>query len=113
MNTDNGADEHVIYQTRFQGRVLDFRGRPVFLRYDCCEFVKCQILLDEGTTSVAFTYCTFEDCNIDAIQADEHRGVVARDNIFKPPIEDRRLNLERRLALALAARDVSRGRRFP
>jgi hypothetical protein len=39
--------------------------------------------------------------------------VVARDNIFKPPIDNRRLNLERRLALALAARDVSRGRRFP
>lgn len=66
MNTDNSAEERVIYQTRFQGRVLDFCGRPAFVRYDCCEFVKCQILLDEATTSVAFTSCTFEDCNIDS-----------------------------------------------
>ncbi len=107
MNTADGAEERVIYQTRFQGRMLDFRGRPAFLRYDCCEFVKCQLLLDAETTNIAFTSCTFEDCNIDAMQSDEQRGVISRDNVFKRPIEDRRIDLEQRLALAFAMKGTA------
>jgi hypothetical protein len=42
------AEERVIYKERFQGSRFDFRGRPVFQRYDCCEFVKAMILVDDA-----------------------------------------------------------------
>jgi hypothetical protein len=42
-------EERVIYAERFQARTLDFRGRFAFVRYDECEFVKCEILIDDHT----------------------------------------------------------------
>jgi hypothetical protein len=104
MKNDEGTEERVNYRERYQGIALDFRGRPIFVRYDCCQFVKCAILIDEKTESLAFTGCEFEDCNIDELRADGQRGLMVRENIFKRPIEERRVDFEKRLTDALAAR---------
>lgn len=104
MNEFEGVEERVFYKERFQGSRLDFRGRTWFQRYDCCEFVKAIILIDDATQSLAFTSCSFEDCNIDELTSDESRSLLARDNLFKLPIEHRRSEFEKRLAEALAAR---------
>ena len=53
---------------------FDFRGKIVFARYDCCEFVKCTLLIDIATQQLAFTTCVFKDCNIDQLRSDEKRG---------------------------------------
>ena len=68
------------------------------------EFVKCTLLIDHATEQLAFTACVFEDCNIDKLQPDEARGLYVRDNFFDRPLEERRAELENRLAQALAAR---------
>lgn len=104
MNEFESVEERVIYKERFQGSRFDFRGRTFFQRYDCCEFVKATILIDDATQSLAFTKCVFEDCNIDNLASDETRSLIARDNVFKAPIEHRRDAFEKRLADALAAR---------
>ncbi len=58
-----------IIKRRYQGSTLNALGRPVFLRYDFCEFVKCTILIDERTGKLAITNCIFEDCNIDRLSS--------------------------------------------
>jgi hypothetical protein len=98
------VDERVIYRERFQGSRLDFRSRTCFQRFDCCEFVKAEILIDDDTRSLAFTNCVFEDCNIDGLASDESRALLGRGNVFKPPIEHRKAAFEKRLSDALAAR---------
>ena len=50
------------------------------------------------------TECVFKDCNIDKLEQDERRGLYLRDNFFDRPLEERRAELEHRLAQALAAR---------
>jgi len=66
--------------------------------------VKCTLLIDHGTEQLAFTKCAFKDCNIDKLEPDEKRGMYVRDNFFDRPLEERRAELEYRLAQALAAR---------
>lgn len=102
MNEFEGFEERVVYRERLQGAILDFRGKNCFQRYDCCEFVKTTIFIDEATQSLAFTNCVFEDCNIDRLVSNEGRSLMARDNTFKAPIEQRRSDFEKRLADALA-----------
>jgi hypothetical protein len=97
-------EERVIYAERFQARTLDFRGRLAFARYDECAFVKCKVLIDDQTENLAITNCTFEDCNIDELQAAPDRAVVVDGNVFKAPIEIRNADLDRRLAEALSAK---------
>jgi hypothetical protein len=97
-------EERVIYRERFQGVYFDFRGKSIFTRYDHCEFVKCTLLIDQETEQLAFTACVFKDCNIDQLEADEKRGLYARDNFFDRPLDERRAKFENRLAQALAAR---------
>jgi hypothetical protein len=46
----------------------------------------------------------FKDCNIDKLEGDGERGLYVRDNFFDRPLEERRAELENRLAQALAAR---------
>jgi hypothetical protein len=89
------VEERVIYAERFQARKFDFRGQLAFARYDECEFVKCNILLDEQTENLAFTHCTFEDCNISELRPDEERAFLADGNIFKLPIEVRMADLDK------------------
>lgn len=96
-------EERVIFEERFQARSLDFRGRSLFTRYDGCEFVKCEVLIDEQTEHLAFTGCTFEDCNITEMTFREDRSVVADGNVFKQPIAVRTADLDRRLTEALSA----------
>jgi hypothetical protein len=97
-------EERVIYRERFQARHFDFRGKMALTRFDRCEFVKCILLVDHGTEHLAFTECVFKDCNIDKLEQDEERGLYVRDNFFDRPLEERRAELENRLAQALAAR---------
>jgi hypothetical protein len=97
-------DERVVYKERFQGTILDFRGRTWFQRYDCCEFVKATLLIDETTQSLAFTNCVFKDCNIDRLDSSESGSLIARENTFMAPIEQRKAEFEKRLADALARR---------
>jgi hypothetical protein len=97
-------EERVIYRERFQARHFDFRGKIALTRFDRCEFVKCTLLIDHGTEHLAFTECVFKDCNIDKLEQDEERGLYVRDNFFDRPLEERRAELENRLAQALAAR---------
>ena len=102
MNEFEEFEERVVYRERLQGAVLDFRARTCFQRYDYCEFVKTTILIDETTQGLAFTNCVFEDCNIDRLESNEGRSLIARDNTFKAPIEQRRSEFEKRMADALA-----------
>jgi hypothetical protein len=98
------TEERVIYSERFQGMYFDFRGKSIFTRYDRCEFVKCTLLIDPATEQLAFTACVFKDCNIDQLQPDEERGLYVSDNFFDRPLDERRIEFEKRLAQTLAAR---------
>ena len=98
MSPEGPPEERVIYRQRFQAYQFDFRGKITFTRFDRCEFVKCILLIDHGTEQLAFTKCAFKDCNIDKLEPD------VRDNFFDRPLEQRRAELEYRLAQALAAR---------
>jgi hypothetical protein len=100
---DWSIEERVIYRQRFQGETLDFR-QLAFLRYDECEFVKCTLLMDGETGNLAFTRCSFEDCNLTELTSDETRAILAEDNVFNLPIDDRMADLSKRLAEAVAKR---------
>jgi hypothetical protein len=99
-------EERVIYRERFQSIYFDFRGKSVFARYDCCEFVKCTLLIDATTEQLAFTSCAFKDCNIDQLRPDEKRGFLCGRQSFYRLLEERRLEFKKRLAQALAARKL-------
>ena len=86
--TDVSIEEHVIYEERLQGVSLDFRGRPVFLRYDCCKFVKCTILIDDTTTNLSFTACEFEDCNVNAILPNGRRSLMFGTTFLNLPLNN-------------------------
>ena len=60
--------------------------------------------MDADTEQVAFTGCTFKDCNIDGIEADQTRGIVAKDNTFERPLTEQRKDFEERLAAVLSQR---------
>ena len=108
MTVGGPTEERVIYSERFQGLSFDFRGKAVFIRYDRCEFVKCTLLIDQGTEQLTFTGCVFKDCNIDHLPADHDRGVYMSDNFFDRPLFERKAAFEARLELALAARKAPR-----
>ena len=97
-------EERVIWRKRFQAQNFDFSGKLVLTRFDCCEFVKCTLLIDHRTEQLAFTACAFKDSNIDQLEADERRGLYVRDNVLHRPLEERRAEFEYKLAQALAAR---------
>jgi hypothetical protein len=106
MIHDGPTEERVIWRERFQAEYFDFRGKSLFTRFDCCEFVKCTLLLDLGTEQLAFTECVFKDCNLDKLEQDEVRGLYVRDNFFDRPLEERRADFDKRLAQALVARGM-------
>jgi hypothetical protein len=60
--------------------------------------------MNDATEQIAFTRCTFKDCNIDSIEPDESRGLVSRENIFEPPLEDQRKDFDERLEAFLSKR---------
>ena len=76
MTTIN--EERVVWSEVFYAETFDFRSRLNFCRYDDCTFVRCTLLFDDGTEQIAFSGCTFKDCNIDPLDADEARGIVSR-----------------------------------
>jgi hypothetical protein len=104
VSSGGPMEERIIWRKRFQAQTFDLRGKIILTRFDCCEFVKCTVLIDHGTEQLAFTACAFKDCNIDQLEADERRGLYVRDNVFHRPLEERRAEFEHKLAQALAAR---------
>ena len=108
MSFQGPSEERVIYRKRFQACHFDFRGKSIFTRFDRCEFVKSTLLIDGSTEQLAFTDCAFRDCNIDKLEADEARGLFARNNLFYRPLEERRTDFENRLAQALGVRKSKR-----
>lgn len=102
MSTVN--EERVFWNEVFYAENFDFRSRLNFRRYDECIFVRCTLHIDEETEQLAFTRCTFKDCNIDRIAADETRGIFSRDNTFELPLEDQRKDFDERLAAVLSKR---------
>lgn len=100
-------EERIVYLERFQGRTFDFRDQLLFVRYDECEFVKCTILMDRTTESLAFTNCSFEECNLTELESIADQGVMASGNNFKLPIEVRKADLHKRLVDAIAAHSKS------
>ena len=94
VTPDGPTEERIIYRQRFRAEHFDFRGQIVFTRFDACEFVNCTLLIDHGTEQLAFTECTFKDCNIDKIALDESRGLFVRFNTFYLPLEERRADFE-------------------
>ena len=95
-------EERVFWRETFHAHTFDFRGRINFCRFDGCTFVQCTLLINHGTEQLAFTDCTFKDCNITGIDADDARGILVQNNFFDRPIEERRLDFEKRLAAALS-----------
>jgi hypothetical protein len=100
--TIDASEERVVFQKRFQSATLDFSGRPIFARYDCCQFVKCNILIDDLTENLAFTASEFQDCNITDLHSDAQRNFIALNNVFKLPLELLQADFDKRLADALA-----------
>jgi hypothetical protein len=98
------SEERVVWKETFYSETFDFRSRMSFRRYDECIFVKCTLLMDGGTEQIAFTGCTFKDCNIDSIDTDETRGVVSKGNTFDRPLDQQRKDFEERLAAVLSRR---------
>ena len=41
--------------------------------------------MDAETEQIAFTGCTFNECNIDSIDANDARGIVSKDNTIERP----------------------------
>jgi hypothetical protein len=107
LSADGPPEERVLWRERYQAQQFDFRGKIVFVRFDCCEFVKCTLLIDRGTGQLAFTECVFKDCNIDNLEADEERGLYTRDNFIDRPLAERCAEFENRLAQALAGRKAN------
>jgi hypothetical protein len=106
MRTNDPTEERVIYHERFQAVHFDFRGKSIFTRFDCCEFVKCTLLIDQATEQLTFTACAFKDCNIDNLHSDAERGLNVADNLFFRLLSERRAEFEIRLAQAFAARNA-------
>ena len=104
MSFGGPTEERIIWRTRFQAQIFDFRGKAVLTRFDCCECVKCTLLIDHGTEQLAFTECAFTDCNVERLPSDEERGLYVRNNVFHRPLDERRAEFENKLAQVLAAR---------
>jgi len=107
VSADGPPEERILWRERYQAQHFDFRGKIVFARFDCCEFVKCTLLIDRGTGQLGFTECVFKDCNIDNLEADEERGLYTRDNFIDRPLAERCAEFENRLAQALAGRKAN------
>jgi hypothetical protein len=97
-------EERVVWNEVFYAETFDFRSRLNFSRYDECIFVKCTLLMNADTEQIAFTGCTFKDCNIDRVDADDGRGIVSKDNTFERPLDEQRKDFEERLAAVLSQR---------
>lgn len=100
-------EEKVVWNKTFSAETFDFRDRMNFCRFDGCTFVRCTLLMDQGTEQIAFTACTFQDCNIDHLEPEASRGILSTDNIFDRPLEERRRDFEERLQEILLTRGTS------
>jgi hypothetical protein len=97
-------EERVFWNEVFYAETFDFRGQLNFCRYDECIFVRCTLLIDGGSEQIAFTRCTFKDCNVDSIEPDENRAIVSSNNTFELPLDEQRKDFDERLAALLSRR---------
>jgi len=100
----NLGEERVFWRETYFAHTFDFRSRMLFWRFDACVFIDCSLLIDTGTEQLSFTQCTFKDCNITHIEADEMRGLTAKENFFDRPISLRKADFDQRLTSAVNAR---------
>ncbi len=100
----SAIDERVVWNETFYAETFDFRGRMQFCRFDECTFIRCTLLLDDGTEQIAFTGCTFKDCNIDHLDGDETRGITSVGNNFDKPLAEKRKEFDDHLAAVLRQR---------
>lgn len=107
MITTAASDERVFWAETFYVESFDFRSRLNFCRFDECIFVRCTLLFDEATEHLAFTGCTFKDCNIDQIDANDARGIISIDNVFDRPLDEKRREFDDHLAAILSKRRPS------
>lgn len=101
MSTISLREERVFWREKYHVRTFDFTSRLNFTRFDDCIFVDCVLLLDDSTEQLAFTNCTFKDCNIDRIDGDIVRCIRSENNTFDRPLAVRKADFEKRLAEAL------------
>jgi len=99
------GEECVFWNETYYAETFDFRGRVNLRRYDECSFIKCTIFIDEGTEELAFTGCTFQNCNVDRIEQDEWRRIISKGNLFDRPLDEKRQEFDDQLAAALRNRD--------
>lgn len=97
-------EERVYWRETFFAQTFDFTSRMLFWRFDACIFVDCTLLIDTATEQLTFSGCTFRDCNLNYIDTDEARGLIATDNLFDRPLSERKADFDARLANALRAR---------
>lgn len=97
-------EERVFWQENFYGDTFDFRSQLLLWRFDRCLFVDCTFLIDASTEQLAFTGCTFKDCNIDHIDSDIVRGLTTRDDYFDRPLRERKADFDQPLTAALSDR---------
>jgi hypothetical protein len=102
MTTIN--EERVVWSEVFYAETFDFRSRLNFCRYDECTFVRCTLLIDHATEQLAFTGCTFKDCNIDHMDNDAKLGIISKGNTFDRPLDEKRKEFDERLAAVLRKR---------
>lgn len=100
----SAIDERVVWKETFYSETFDFRSRMHFCRFDECTFIRCTLILDHSTEQLAFTGCTFKDCNIDHLDADEARGIESTDNTFDKPLAEKRKEFDDHLAAVLRKR---------
>jgi hypothetical protein len=74
-------EERVIHRERFQSVYFDFRGKSVFARYDCCEFVKCTLLIDATTEQLAFTPAPLKTAISISFSLTKNAGFYVVDNL--------------------------------
>ena len=100
----SATDERVLWNETFYAETFDFRGGIQFRRFDECTFIRCTLLLDDGTEQIAFTQCTFKDCNIDHLDSDVARGIASVGNTFDKSLAEKRKEFDDHLAAILRRR---------
>lgn len=106
----SATDERVVWSETFYAETFDFCGHMQFCRFDECTFIRCTLLLDEATKQIAFTHCTFKDCNIDHLDTVESRGIESIGNTFDKPLAEKRKEFDDHLATILRKRGESESR---
>ncbi len=108
MDDFSDIEERTIYQERFQGSRLISGGGPGSSGTIVANSLRLRSSLTTRHRVWRLQTVRSKTRNIDYLNSDESRLLVARDNVFKAPIEERRSAFEKRLTDALSARAAER-----